>query len=294
MGHISSYYHHELVRYSINPIDNIIQIKLQVPIKPQNQEIQIAEIFTLPFYHTNPEGLSQICQVDYSSEFTIIVNQVPVPISLANNGHCALNKGICQYFGHSTTATTNAGCIQALFKNKGAMYQHLHEACPFTCRITDKNETSVISLGWFNNLYQFAISQPPPSTKIICKNSTSEQIFDLTNLHQPIGIILVEIQCGCFIQMNGHYPNIVPAFPCVKGSDKQFMSPRVNIAIPSRWGHLNFTKTMAHQANTQLLQDEGFKTLKEIYNHTWYQGDIVVNLTKLEKKSYETFFRALR
>ncbi|OXA40951.1 hypothetical protein Fcan01_24275 [Folsomia candida] len=188
-GRLSSYYHYELTRCSFEPEQTIIEIQLNIPIKPLHEQVEITEIFSIPFFHKTDLGEPQICFVQHSHDFVILKNDMPFPISMADTSHCRISDGICQYFSLATRATSHAGCVKALLAPQGTRFDVLHQACPFSCRLTNSAEVLVTKLGWHNSLYRYAITQPPLNAEIICNNNSTLRNFELLepNTTSPYG-----------------------------------------------------------------------------------------------------------
>lgn len=281
---LSSYYHHTLTRCSFHPSNGLIQIQLDIPIKSKHDQVNIAEIFSVPFFHETTLGEPQVCFVKYSHDFVILKNDMPLPISMADTSHCKISDGICQYFSLATRATSYAGCIKALLAPQGTRFDELHEACPFSCRLTNSDEVLVTKLGWHNSFYRYAITHPPINSVIIYNNNSTRRTFDLLqpNTTSPYGVIIVEIPCNCYINLNSVHPNIVPPFPCLVGHKNSniFATPKLNFAIPSRWSLINVAEIIqVNDFHQPLYLTEGYDNFSDIYDPSWFNKDIVLNFT---------------
>ncbi|OXA48851.1 hypothetical protein Fcan01_16151 [Folsomia candida] len=291
---LSSYYHYELTRCSFKPEQGIIEIQLNIPIKPLHEQVDITEIFSIPFFHKTDLGEPQICFVQHSHDFVILKNDMPFPISMADTSHCRISDGICQYFSLATRATSHAGCVKALLAPQGTRFDVLHQACPFSCRLTNSAEVLVTKLGWHNSLFRYAITQPPLNSEIICNNNSTLRNFELLqpNTTSPYGVIIVEIPCSCYINLNDKHSTVVPPFPCLNGqTDKNtFKTPQLNLIIPSRWSKINVAElTKANNYNQKLYLTEGYSNLSDIYNEKWFEKDIVLNLTQPGVRDFNSF-----
>lgn len=290
---LSKYYHHEMTRCSFDPEHGTIDIKLDVPIKSLDQIVTVAEVFSLPFYHHANQETPQLCYMSHSHDFVILINNIPYPISNADSSLCDLSKGSCQYSSLSTRASNHAGCIKALLSQKGLSYEILHQTCPFTCRETQSKEVLVTKLGWHDSYYRYAVTQPPTSSKIICKQNDTFHTFSIidTTAHS-FGVYIIELTCGCYIYLNNQHPIVRPPFPCLigKSDSGDFLSPKINIAIPSRWSLINTAElTKANHYHETLFVTEGYENFSDIYNANWFKHDLVFNLTIPEIKPFGSF-----
>ncbi|OXA54745.1 Transposon Ty3-I Gag-Pol polyprotein [Folsomia candida] len=282
MNQLSSYYHHQFVKCSFDQKQSTTDIQLTIPIKTTKESVQIAELFSLPFYHHSIQHIPQICHLAHSHDFVIIKNNMPFPISMADNTNCKLSECICQYFSLSTKVSSHAGCVKALLAPQGTRYEELHQACPFNCRLTNHEEVLVTKLGWHESYYRFAITQPPLTASIICVNNTATQKFELLKSFNTssYGVYIVEITCNCHISLGKSHPVVVPPFPCITGNPDviAFNFPKINLIIPSRWSKINIAEiSKANIYNQPLYSTEGFTNLSDIYNPQWFTTDLVIS-----------------
>lgn len=288
---LSPYYHHALARCSIHQPKGQIDIQMDLPIKHLGQEVRIAEIFSVPFFHTAPKAPPQLCHLAHSHDNAIILDGVPFPLNLADSTHCTLERGICQYFPYSTTATTKVGCIRALLGD-GLDVNKLQEACPFHCRTTDLSteEVSVIKLGWVKGFYQYAITLPPVNSVVKCYKPNNHKTYSLREKDTSvIGTFLVELSCGCEIHLSDEYPIVSTPFPCFTGKYQEHQAPRINVVIPSRWANYNTTQmAMASTYDQPILTTKGY-TFSEAFNDTWFKHDLVLNLSAAHLPNYDEF-----
>lgn len=290
---LSAYYHHPLAKCSFNPDLGSIDIRLEVPIKPRNQRVRVAEIFSVPFFHSTGND-SQICHISHSQELVAIVNDQPLPISAADTSHCQLSKGICQYFPFGTSASSNIECVKAMFSRGPQFADRIQQTCHFTCRSTSPalTEISVVRLGWFKGKYQFAITLPSQKAQVRCdsKSPTPGNFSIRTEATPILGAFLIELTCGCVIFLSDSYPLIQPPYPCFMSSDRSLAVPRINILIPNRWANFNTTQQhIISEINQEILKLDGYENFHDAYNASWFHSDLVLNMTDMEHPSWDKF-----
>lgn len=289
-GQLSAYYHHELVRCSINSGTGEIDIRLEIPIRVKNRKMELAEIFSVPFYHQSKGQTPQICHLAHTHDLVLLIEDTSFIINSADQAHCQIERGISQVFPYGTTTAADVGCIRSLLTEQNQEDPSRFEKCPFKCRAAGTTEVSVVKLGWQKGFYQFAMTAPPKNSHLLCVINGKKSTYELLPSSSPvIGTLLTEIPCGCIINLGNTHPAVKLPVPCMTGG---FVvgAPTINIIIPGRWARFNTTQVQqASQIDQTLLVHKGYDQFDEAFNHTWNGGDLVLNLTKITHPDVTSF-----
>lgn len=286
VSHLSAYYHHDLCKCHVDLITGQVHITLEVPIKPVKVNFRVAELFSLDFYWTQPNLAPQICRLQSSHEFAILIDGHAFPISPSDTSHCRLALGICKFQTYGALAQANTACIRALLSSDGSSNQRLLESCPILCRATSKSASTVVSLGFTDGWHNFAITAPPSSSHIRCKDELGHStLIPIRNATESaIGTYMIQIKCGCSIIFGDEFhPEVSPPFPCqIKEDDTTSPTGNIKILIPSRWSNLGLDHITRP---TDILEPHkylgaGYESLDSIFNSSWYLSDALLNVSR--------------
>jgi hypothetical protein len=84
--------------------------------------------------------------------------------------HCNIAENYCRFNTFGATARNENECVKLLLNPDGASAKILSQACSFQWRDSSDIEISVVSLGYQNNAYSFAVSAPAKIAWVECLN----------------------------------------------------------------------------------------------------------------------------
>lgn len=207
------------------------------------------------------------------------------PITNSDASLCNIDAHFCRFFPYSSSARSSVDCIQALLTAGGVSKDVLHTACPFKCVDSNPASISVVSLGFQDNSYSYAVFIPSTTTWIECQNSSEHLTrHSLSNNSITQGSYLIHLKCGCTLKFAQNlHDDVRPPFPCYHDvhSTPTPTVPKVSIIIPSRWSYLPGDQILrAIRLDQALLASEGHQNFSSAFNPSWFKSDLVLDVGK--------------